>query len=105
MLTSFLSSLFFSFPGASAVGMDEWKMKSFPLHSAAWGGRESGQEAEPFPPLLLRAVGQRAGAALTAHLEGLHAGLDDRSKDRFALAGVGKHVGDLVQEAAEDTAV
>lgn len=37
VLTSFLSSLFFSLPGASAVGMDEWKMKSLPLHSAAWG--------------------------------------------------------------------
>lgn len=37
VLTTFLSSLFFSLPGASAVGMDEWKMKSFPLHSAAWG--------------------------------------------------------------------
>lgn len=36
-----------------------------------------------------------------AHLEGLDAGLDDRSEDRFALAGVGKHVWDLVQEAAE----
>lgn len=52
-----------------------------------------------------RSVGQRPGAALTADLEGLHAGLDDRSKDRFALAGVCKHVGDLVQEAAEETAV
>lgn len=37
VLTSFLSSLFFSLPGASAVGMDEWKRKSLPLHSAAWG--------------------------------------------------------------------
>lgn len=36
VLTSFLSSLFFSLPGASAVGMEEWNMKSFPLHSAAW---------------------------------------------------------------------
>lgn len=36
VLTSFLSSLFFSLPGASAVGMDDWKMKSLPLHSAAW---------------------------------------------------------------------
>lgn len=36
-----------------------------------------------------------------AHLEGLDAGLDDGSEDRFALAGVGKHVWDLVQEAAE----
>ena len=36
VLISFLSSLFFSFPGASAVGMDEWKMNSLPLHSAVW---------------------------------------------------------------------
>lgn len=35
VLTSFLSSLFLSFPGASAVGKEEWKMKSFPGHSAA----------------------------------------------------------------------
>lgn len=40
VLTSFLSSLLFSLPGASAVGMDEWKMKSFPLHSAACRGDE-----------------------------------------------------------------
>lgn len=42
-------------------------------------------------------------AVAGAHLEGLDAGLDDRSKDRFALSGVGKHVRDLLQEAAEDT--
>lgn len=42
--TSFLSSLFFSLPGASAVGMEEWKMKSFPLHSAAW--REENDDGE-----------------------------------------------------------
>lgn len=41
VLTSFLSSLFFSLPGASAVGMEEWKMNSFPLHSAPWGVEES----------------------------------------------------------------
>lgn len=40
VLTSFLSSRFFSLPGASAVGMEEWKMKSFPLHSAAWRAEE-----------------------------------------------------------------
>lgn len=34
-----------------------------------------------------------------ANLERLHAGLDDRSKDRFALVGVCKHFRDLVQEA------
>lgn len=45
------------------------------------------------------------GGHAVADLEGLNAGLDDRSKDRFALAGVGKHVGDLVQEAVEDTLV
>lgn len=37
-----------------------------------------------------------------ADLECLHAGLDDRGKDRFALVGVCKHVRDLVQEAAEE---
>lgn len=35
MLSSFLSSLFLSFPGASAVGNEEWKINSFPAHSAA----------------------------------------------------------------------
>lgn len=45
------------------------------------------------------------GCHAGADLEGLNPGLDDRSKDRFALARVGKHVGDLVQEAAEDTVV
>lgn len=45
------------------------------------------------------------GCHAVADLEGLDAGLDDRSKDRFALAGVGKHVRDLVQEAVEDTVV
>ena len=44
VLTSFLSSLFFSLPGASAVGMEEWKMKSFPLHSAAWRGKNDERE-------------------------------------------------------------
>lgn len=43
MFTSFLSSLFFSLPGASAVGMDDWKMKSFPLHSAAWRAARDGR--------------------------------------------------------------
>lgn len=43
VFTSFLSSLFFSLPGASAVGMDEWKMKSFPLHSAAWRAARDGR--------------------------------------------------------------
>jgi len=41
VLISFLSSLFFSLPGASAVGMEDWKMKSFPLHSAAWRGENN----------------------------------------------------------------
>lgn len=36
-----------------------------------------------------------------ANLKCLHAGLDDRGEDRFALSGVRKHVRDLVQEAAE----
>lgn len=35
MLISFLSSLFFNFPGASAMGREVWKMKSLPAHSAA----------------------------------------------------------------------
>lgn len=35
VLISFLSSLFLSFPGASAVGKEEWKMNSFPGQSAA----------------------------------------------------------------------
>lgn len=35
VFTSFLSSLGFSFPGASAVGSEEWKMNSFPGQSAA----------------------------------------------------------------------
>lgn len=38
-----------------------------------------------------------------ADLKGLHAGLDDRGKDRFALMRVCKHVRDLVQEAGEET--
>lgn len=44
MLTTFLSSRFFSLPGASAVGMEEWKMKSLPLHSAAWKGKSDERE-------------------------------------------------------------
>lgn len=32
--SSFLSSLFFSFPGASAMGSEVWNMYSFPLRSA-----------------------------------------------------------------------
>ena len=40
VLISFLSSLFLSFPGASAVGKEEWKMNSFPGQSAAWGGKK-----------------------------------------------------------------
>lgn len=35
VLISFLSSLFRSFPGASAVGREEWKMSSFPGQFAA----------------------------------------------------------------------
>lgn len=35
VLISFLSSLFFNFPGASAMGREVWKMKSLPAHSAA----------------------------------------------------------------------
>ncbi|TNN71408.1 hypothetical protein EYF80_018357 [Liparis tanakae] len=31
-------------PGASAVGMEDWKMKSFPLHSAAWRGENNEKE-------------------------------------------------------------
>lgn len=38
-----------------------------------------------------------------ADLKGLHPGLDDGDKDRFALMGVCKHVGDLVQEAGDKT--
>lgn len=37
-----------------------------------------------------------------ANLECLHAGLDDRGKDRFTLVGVCKHIRDLVQEAGEE---
>lgn len=37
-----------------------------------------------------------------ANLECLHAGLDDRGKDRFTLVGVCKHIRDLVQEAREE---
>ena len=33
--SSFLSSLFFNLPGASAIGKDEWKTKSFPEIPAA----------------------------------------------------------------------
>jgi hypothetical protein len=33
--SSFLSSLFFNFPGASAIGNEEWKTNSFPGHSEA----------------------------------------------------------------------
>lgn len=55
------------------------------------------------PPSRLR-LGTRAdGCRALTDLEGLNAGLDDGSKDRFALAGVGKHVRDLVQEAEERT--
>lgn len=38
VLISFLSSLLRSFPGASAVGREEWKMSSFPGQSAACNG-------------------------------------------------------------------
>lgn len=38
-----------------------------------------------------------------ANLECLHAGLNDRNKDGFALVGVCKHIRDLVQEAVEET--
>lgn len=41
------------------------------------------------------------GCHTVANLECLHAGLDDRGKDRFALVGVCKHIRDLVQEARE----
>lgn len=40
VLINFLSSLFFSFPGASAMGREVWNRKSFPAHSAAWKRRE-----------------------------------------------------------------
>ena len=33
---NFLSSLFFNFPGASAMGRDEWKMISFPAIPACY---------------------------------------------------------------------
>jgi hypothetical protein len=33
--SSFLSSLFLSLPGASAIGKDEWKTNSFPADSEA----------------------------------------------------------------------
>jgi hypothetical protein len=33
--SSFLSSLFLSLPGASAIGKDEWNTNSFPAHSEA----------------------------------------------------------------------
>jgi len=33
--SSFLSSLFFNFPGASAIGNEEWNTNSFPGHSEA----------------------------------------------------------------------
>lgn len=36
-------------------------------------------------------------------LKGLHAGLDDGGKDRFAFMGVCKHVRDLVQQAGDET--
>lgn len=38
---SFLSSLFFSFPGASAMGREVWNTNSFPAQSAAWEGHET----------------------------------------------------------------
>lgn len=60
---------------------------------------------EVFPDGDRRGVRWLPVLTAVAHLEGLDAGLDDGSKDRFALAGVGKHVRDLVQEAAEDTPV
>lgn len=41
VLINFLSSLFFSFPGASAIGKDVWNRNSFPAHSAAWGQRQA----------------------------------------------------------------
>jgi hypothetical protein len=34
--SSFLSSLFLSLPGASAIGKDEWNTNSFPAHSEAY---------------------------------------------------------------------
>lgn len=40
VLINFLSSLFFSFPGASAMGREVWNRKSFPAHSAAWKRRQ-----------------------------------------------------------------